>query len=273
VYIQASYNPIFDDKGAVIKVVKFATDVTENVRKRLQNQAINQNLGAVIDQIGEAHEKASVASSASTETSSIINSVAAASEELSQSIRDISQNMSSARLSVESVFQHAETANLSASGLNKSAVSMNNVVTLIQNIAAQINLLALNATIESARAGEAGRGFAVVASEVKTLANQAASSTQSIAEEIANMQGVTAEVVDALTLISNSMNGVLDNVGSVASAMEQQNAVTCEITGNMQAAVTAVDAINESLDNISHTFASVAEASQQVRQQMDSLVA
>lgn len=31
VYIQASYNPIFDDKGRVFKVVKFATDVTERM--------------------------------------------------------------------------------------------------------------------------------------------------------------------------------------------------------------------------------------------------
>lgn len=31
VFIQASYNPVFDPKGRVIKVVKFATDVTERV--------------------------------------------------------------------------------------------------------------------------------------------------------------------------------------------------------------------------------------------------
>ncbi|PWE53219.1 chemotaxis protein [Metarhizobium album] len=32
VYIQASYNPIFDDSGRVFKVVKFATDVSDRVR-------------------------------------------------------------------------------------------------------------------------------------------------------------------------------------------------------------------------------------------------
>ncbi|MDQ0322662.1 methyl-accepting chemotaxis protein [Pararhizobium capsulatum DSM 1112] len=32
VYIQASYNPIFDDAGRVFKVVKFATDVTERLK-------------------------------------------------------------------------------------------------------------------------------------------------------------------------------------------------------------------------------------------------
>ncbi len=38
IYIQASYNPIFDDTGAVIKVVKFATDITEMVKKRIRNE-------------------------------------------------------------------------------------------------------------------------------------------------------------------------------------------------------------------------------------------
>jgi methyl-accepting chemotaxis protein len=273
IYIQATYNPIFDDTGAVVKVVKFATDITDTVRRRIRSAELNGELGVVVGSISEAHEKAGIAASASTETGAMIHSVAAASEELAQSVRDISNSMGHARGSVEGVFKHTEVANTSAESLNKSATSMTNVVTLIQDIAGQINLLALNATIESARAGEAGRGFAVVASEVKSLANQAARSTQTIAAEIANMQAVTGEVVGALGLISSSMNEVLGNVTSVAGTLEQQSAATSEITANMQAAVTAVSEINESLENISHTFAHVAEESGRVKQEMDNLAA
>ncbi len=273
IYIQASYNPILDDTGAVVKVVKFATDTTSAVKRRIRGTELNQELGAVIGTISEAHQKAGIAASASTETGAMIHSVAAASEEMSQSVRDISNSMGHARTSVEGVFKHTEIANNSAESLNKSATSMTNVVTLIQDIAAQINLLALNATIESARAGEAGRGFAVVASEVKSLANQAARSTQTIASEIANMQAVTGEVVGALNLISTSLNEVLGNVTSVAGTLEQQSAATSEITANMQAAVTAVGEINESLDNISYTFANVVETSGKVKKEMDDLAA
>ncbi len=271
VYIQATYNPVFDDTGMVVKVVKFATDITAAVRKRLRNNELNTELGHVVDRIGEAHEKAGIAATASTETGAMINGVAAASEELAQSIRGISASMGQARESVEGVFKHTENANNSATSLNRSAASMNNVVTLIQDIAGQINLLALNATIESARAGEAGRGFAVVAAEVKTLANQAARSTQTISVEIASMQSVTTEVVEALGLISTSMDSVMDSVTQVAGTLEQQTAATSEITHNMQAAVTAVNEINESLDNISFTFSEVAEASEQVKLEMDKL--
>jgi len=277
VYIQANYNPIFDDSGAVVKVVKFATDTTEAVRRRMRNeglsQTINNDLGGVMQRMTEATRMTSSATTASSDTGAIINSVAAASEELSQSVREISQNMGNARLSVESVFRHAGEATVSAAGLNKSAAAMNNIVTLIQSIAGQINLLALNATIESARAGEAGRGFAVVASEVKNLANQAASSTKTITAEIVTMQSVTSEVVSALDLISGSMDSVLENVTSVASAMEQQNAVTSEISGNMQSAVTAINQINGSLDEINHTFANVTQASEKVKSDVEALVA
>jgi methyl-accepting chemotaxis protein len=273
VHIQATYNPVFDDTGEVVKVVKFATDITAAVHKRQRGLELNGELGSVVSRISDAHEKAGIAASASTETGAMIHSVAAASEELSQSVKGISHSMGEARHSVEGVFKHAENANNSAASLNKSAAAMTNVVTLIQDIAGQINLLALNATIESARAGDAGKGFAVVASEVKNLANQAANSTKTIATEIATMQSVTTEVTEALGLISTSMDTVLVNVTSVAATLEQQSAATSEITHNMQAAVTAVSEINESLDNISVTFSQVAEASDSVKREMDRLSA
>jgi methyl-accepting chemotaxis protein len=277
VYIQASYNPIFDDAGKVVKVVKYATDMTEAVLKRIRNdklsKEIDADLGDTIRQMQLATEMASSASTASTETGSVVTSVAAASEELSQSVKDIAQNMEQAQGEVESVFRHAESANSAASSLNDSAASMNNVVTLIQDIASQINLLALNATIESARAGEAGRGFAVVASEVKSLANQAARSTEMIAAEINTMQSVTNEVVSSLSLISNSMTSVMENVSSVAGAIEQQSAVTHEISNNMQSAVSAVNEIEESLGKISATFSAVSDASEQVKKNVETLAA
>lgn len=277
VYIQASYNPVFDDTGAVIKVVKFATDTTEAVKRRIRNEELSRDvdrqLNAVVKQMTDATQMAAVASTASTETGSVVNAVAAASEELSASVKEIAGNMGQARESVEGIFRHAEGAGKSAGALNDSAASMNNVVEMIREIASQINLLALNATIESARAGEAGRGFAVVASEVKSLANQAARSTETISKEIANMQTVTTEVVGALGIITSSMTAVLDNVSGVASAIEQQNAVSAEISGNMQAAVTAVHEIDQKLGHLSATFNEVTQASEEVKESVEALVA
>ena len=277
VFIQANYNPIFDDTGAVIKIVKFATDVTAAVARRKQNEdlskGINRDLGGVLAQVHSVSEMTASADKASAATGGVINSVAAASEELSQSVRDIADNMGRARIGVENVFRHTETVSAQAQQLQASAGSMTNIVSLIGSIADQINLLALNATIESARAGDAGRGFAVVASEVKNLAKQAANSTKTITGEIANMQAVSNDVVGALTDISGHMTGVLDNVTSVAGAMDQQNAVTCEIARNMQLAVDSIEHIQDNLGQINQAFGEVAKASGRVKSDVEHLAA
>ena len=120
---------------------------------------------------------------------------------------------------------------------------MSGIVEIISSITGQINLLALNATIESARAGDAGRGFAVVASEVKNLANQAKAATDKIGAEIGGLTGIPSEVVDALDAIKSEIQSVSEFVTSTAAAVEQQSAVTSEMSSSMQSAAAEAQAI------------------------------
>ena len=73
----------------------------------------------------------------------------------------------------------------------------------IINITEQTNLLALNASIEAARAGEAGRGFAVVADEIGKLA-------ASSSEEAAQIQKVSAEVIQAVNELAEKTQNMLE---------------------------------------------------------------
>lgn len=110
---------------------------------------------------------------------------------------------------------------------------MSEVVKIIHDISNQINLLALNAAIEAARAGDAGRGFAVVADEVKKLASKAGQSSEKIAGEISGIQHTVSDVANALNLIMNSLQEVVGTTATVAASVEQQSAVTNEISMNM----------------------------------------
>jgi len=209
VWIQASYNPILDLNNKPYKVVKFATDVTRQVLVRMGNERVR----------------------------SMMETVASGAEELNASVREISEAMVKSKETASDAVQRVENADGQAKRLSSAAESMSGIVEIIGNITGQINLLALNATIESARAGEAGRGFAVVASEVKGLANQAKSATDKISAEISSLGEISKDVASALGTIKNAIEHVNEFVTNTAAAVEEQSAVTSDMSSNMQKAV------------------------------------
>lgn len=223
----------------------------------------SEEMGSII---ANSNRQAASASSASSQTSANVQSVASAAEEMNSSVKEISTNMSKSKAAVDQVVERATTANNSAISLDAAAKSMGNIIELIKSIASQINLLALNATIESARAGEAGKGFAVVASEVKNLAGETAKATDEIAKEIDNMQHVSKEVITALSAIKDSVSEVSQYVAGVASAIEEQTAVTKEISANMQTASAGVTEISSSVTGIAESSRQADESTKQVQE-------
>jgi len=215
VYIQASYNPILDLNGKPFKVVKYATDTTRQVLVRMGNERVR----------------------------GMMESVAAGSEELNASVREISEAMTKSRETAMGAVEQVASADAQAQRLTEAAQAMSGIVEMINSITGQINLLALNATIESARAGEAGRGFAVVASEVKSLANQAKQATDKIGQEIGSLNGISADVVNALGSIKQAISNVSEYVTSTAAAVEEQSTVTNEMSTSMQRAAAEAAAI------------------------------
>jgi methyl-accepting chemotaxis protein len=251
VWIEGSYNPILDLNGKPFKVVKFATDVTRQIAMLADlKKLIDVNFSEIDNAIHLSNNQTNTATSAATETSSNVQTVAASSEELAASIVEISNSMTQSQAATDRAFDQVVRAGQSTQRLTNAAVSMGGIVGLIQNIAGQINLLALNATIESARAGEAGKGFAVVANEVKNLANQAAKATGQISKEIEGVQSISSEVVLSLDGIRQSIDTVREYVAATASAVEEQSAVTRDMSSNMQNASMAVDTISCNITGI-----------------------
>ena len=261
VWIEASYNPIFDLNGKPFKVVKYATDITSQITLLADLKAlIDRNFGEIDGAIAKSASQASLAAETVRETTGNVQVMAASTEEMAASVREIAGMM--AQSSAATTTAHAQTSEADAAvrQLSETSASMGSVIALIRNIAGQINLLALNATIEAARAGEAGKGFAVVAGEVKSLAHQAASATNQIAKEVEQLQSVSGRVVDVLGNISQSIDSVRQYVSSTASAVEQQSAVTQELSNRMQTTALTVRAINDNMTEISSTVNQVAQA-------------
>jgi methyl-accepting chemotaxis protein len=219
----------------------------------------------------QTNERVQVAEKASGEASMSVDSVAAASEQLSASINDISQQAAHAAGIASRAVSQARDTDGTVQGLAKSAARIGEVVGLINTIAAQTNLLALNATIEAARAGEAGRGFAVVASEVKSLASQTAKATDEISEQIADIQRVAGDAIDAIKGIGSIITEVNEVATAIAAAVQEQGAATQEITRSTQFAAQGTKNVSDNITGVKADADKSAAAAEDVKHASETL--
>jgi methyl-accepting chemotaxis protein len=226
---------------------------------------------------GTSQRAEEVAESAQGASGSV-QMVAAAAEEMAAAISEITRQVTQAAQKANEAAEDARRTDGVVQALMSGAQKIGEVVGLINSIAGQTNLLALNATIEAARAGDAGKGFAVVASEVKSLAGQTARATEDIRGHVEQIRGVTEQAVGAIGGIVGAIAEVSKIAAAIAAAVEEQSAVTAEISRNAHAAAdgtrgvtTHVAGVRESAGAAEEAAARVLGAAESLSRQTDAL--
>ena len=185
-----------------------------------------------------------------------------------EQVRD---GISSTASKIRSLAEEVDAAALSADKLSQEAKNVGDLMEDIQSIADQTNLLALNAAIEAARAGSHGRGFAVVADEVRSLSSRTQEAAVQIHERLSAMLNTIAQWVTVMEANKNqadecvltveesdqAMLKVYENIqhiaslaGQIATAAEEQGAVSEEINGSVQTLNEASDLIWQQTEHV-----------------------
>jgi methyl-accepting chemotaxis protein len=188
VWLEASYNPVFDASNRLVKIVKFATVITEQVNQEM----------AVSD-------AATIAYSTSVQTDSTAQRGAEVVQQTVAVMRDLAKQMQGAAEGIEALDQQSQV--------------ITTIIKTISSIAEQTNLLALNAAIEAARAGEQGRGFAVVADEVRQLASRTTQATAEIAGVVQQNQRLASDAVTVIGTGRQQAEQGLDLANQAGSAI------------------------------------------------------
>jgi len=240
------------------KLAHQAVQANELSRQASQQVEAQQN---DVNQIATAiHEMSATAA----EVASHAELTASASQTSSSACEDGQQVIQKNRQAIVELADQVMAAAGVISELESNTQSINQILSTIQEIAEQTNLLALNAAIEAARAGEQGRGFAVVADEVRVLSQRTHGSTEEIRNMIETLQNNTKlavnsmqsstsladtsvdyaqQAADSLGHITDAITEINDMALQIASAAEEQRAVSEDISRNTQGIKDASDVL------------------------------
>lgn len=248
--------------------------------------SIAQGLTAAGSQVSSAITQLTSAgqtlSQASTESAASLEETVASLEEMSSMVQMNSDNAKQAATLSQSSRDAAEQGQTEISHLissmtdiSQSSKKIEEIISVIDDIAFQTNLLALNAAVEAARAGEQGKGFAVVAEAVRALAQRSASAAKDINSLIKDSVEKVEKGAQVADRSGEVLNTIVNSVKKVADLNNEIAAASSEQTTGIQQISKAMNQLDQGAQANAASSEEIAASSEEINaqaQQMQSMV-
>lgn len=196
VWIEATYNPIYNLSGEVVRIVEYAFDATRQVRLEQDIAQRSNEMSMLAQRLTQSIDAIHAATGAA----------AALSDHAQGNAREGREALGNAIDAIELI--------------QKSSAGIAEIVRIISEIAGQTNLLAFNAEIEAARAGAHGVGFSVVAGEVRKLAERSSTAARDISRLIEETSGCIVQGTQRSRLAAQAFDAIVGDVDKTSGAIE-----------------------------------------------------
>jgi methyl-accepting chemotaxis protein len=290
IWLQATYNPIFDIDGKPFKVVKYATDITH---RKITMQEVENNVMKLTDSLTNLSHTATSMTKGAEVTTSGSQEVSSSTTQISQSVTEVANKVSEMLVSIKEVSKSSqEGKNIAVEAqlkskettaailkLDEESSKISDTVNSIAQIAFQTNILSLNAAVEAATAGEAGKGFAVVAQEVRNLASRSDEATKEITDAIVLIQSLVKTALDSIKSIDNTIEKISSISGGIVTSVNEQESISNNVSsltgetslGINEIAKTMID-VSESAENSGRESIKTLEASEELEKVSSDLI-
>jgi X-X-X-Leu-X-X-Gly heptad repeat protein len=266
------------------------SSMVENLRK--MTSQIAEGINVLSSSAGQISSSTTQLAAGAIETATAVSQATTTVEEVRQAAQVSSQKAKAVSENTRNVAQVSQTGTKSTEEtiagitrirqqmeaiadstvrLSEQTQTIGQIVSSVEDLAAQSNLLAVNASIEAAKAGEQGKGFAVVAQEVRTLAEQSKQATSQVRTILTDIQKATSAAVMATEQGSKAVEAGVkqsgqagESIRSLADSVTEAAQAATQIAASSQQQLVGVDQVASAMESVKQASSQNAESAKQL---------
>lgn len=250
----------------VAEAAQSMNDATEEMTGQMEQ--LTAGVEITTDRTGSVTESIHMMDTATDEVAQRANSVSSTSVEAREVAHKGSAEVRETVKESREVADKTERLAGSLQDLLSKAEDIEQIMSMLNDVADQTNLLALNAAIEAARAGDAGRGFAVVADEVRNLAEKTMVSTREVESRLTAIQQQTRTAVEEMGATREQVIHTAELAGRAGEVLDQVVSQSDDIAAQVDSIVKSSSEQSATSKEVNASADEIYEVSQNLSRQI-----